>query len=182
LLGSRQRVSLIVGTKRTHREMATLAGQRAQFTWALNQYNLAEDAEKEALYAQRMARYIATAPNNGFRVEQVTQGQLYPTAEVEKYLHKADSDVGPEITEREALHELEEAVDISDVVRLGQGPNIVYAYGYRCAQDRLKIGLTIGDTIQRIVAQISTSTPDRPVLLLEIRTHDCRRRQRVVQG
>jgi hypothetical protein len=31
--------------------MATLAGQRAQFTWALNQYNLAEDAEKQAYYA-----------------------------------------------------------------------------------------------------------------------------------
>jgi hypothetical protein len=27
--------------------MATLAGQRAQFTWALNQYNLAEDAERK---------------------------------------------------------------------------------------------------------------------------------------
>src|SRR5271170_7354635 len=123
---------MLIGARRTHRAMATLGGQRAQFTWALNQYNLAEDAEKQALNAQRMARYIATAPNNGFTVEQVTQGQLYPAAEVEQYLYKADSDVGPEISESQALRELEEAVDTSDVVRIGQGPNIVYAYGYRC--------------------------------------------------
>ena len=55
--------------------MATLAGQRAQFTWALRQYNLAEDPEKQAFYAQRMARYIATAPANGFTVEQVRARQ-----------------------------------------------------------------------------------------------------------
>ena len=86
--------------------MATLAGQRAQFTWALNQYNLAENAEKQALYAQRMAKYIAAAPANGFTVDQVTQ----------------------------------EAVDTSDVVRLGDGQSVVYADGYRCAPDRLKAG------------------------------------------
>jgi hypothetical protein len=31
--------------------MATLAGQRAQFTWALNQYNLSEDPETRAKLA-----------------------------------------------------------------------------------------------------------------------------------
>ena len=51
--------------------MATLPGQRAQFTWALNQYNLAEDAETKAYYAKRMAKYIAAAPANGFTAEQV---------------------------------------------------------------------------------------------------------------
>ncbi|HEY5105219.1 MAG TPA: hypothetical protein VII73_00455 [Caulobacteraceae bacterium] len=66
--------------------MATLGGQRAEFTWALNQYNLAEDAEKRTLNARRMAKYITAAPGHGFTVEQVTQGQLYPVAEVEKYL------------------------------------------------------------------------------------------------
>jgi len=60
--------------------MATLAGQRAQFTWALNQYNLAEDIEKQAFYAQKMARYMAAAPANGFTIAQVTQGQLYPSS------------------------------------------------------------------------------------------------------
>jgi hypothetical protein len=162
--------------------MATLAGQRAQFTWALNQYNLAEDAEKQAFYAQRMAKYIAAAPNNGFTVEQVTQGQLYPAAELEQYLHRSNPEMGPEVSESQALHAVQEAVDTSDVVRVGEGQGIVYAYGYRCAPDRLKIGLTTGDTIQRIVAQISTSTPDKPALLLEIRTHDCSSLERAIHA
>ena len=71
---------------------------------------------------------------------------------------------------------------MSDARRLGQSSGVVYAYGYRCAPDRLKIGLTEGDTIQRIVAQISTGTPDRPVLLLEIKTNDCRSLERAIQS
>lgn len=154
--------------------MATLAGQRAQFTWALNQYNLAEDAEKQTRFAQKMAKYIAAAEANGFTVDQITQGQLYPSALVEQYVGNADPADGQEISESEATHAVEEAVDTSDVVRLGAGPTIVYAYGYPCAPDRLKIGLTTGDTaVQRIVGQITTGTPDKPALLLEIRTHDC---------
>lgn len=120
-----------------------------------------------------MAKYIAAAPANGFTVEQVTQGQLYPVAEVAQYLPTASSDTDTGISEDEALNEVAEAVDTSDVVRLGEGSKVVYAYGYRCAPDRLKIGLTEGDTVQRITAQVSTSTPDKPALLLEIRTHDC---------
>ena len=34
--------------------MATLAGQRAQFTWGLNQYNLSEDPDTRARFAKRM--------------------------------------------------------------------------------------------------------------------------------
>jgi hypothetical protein len=153
--------------------VATLPGQRAQFTWALNQYNLAEDAEQRAHFAQRMAKYIAAAPRHGFKIEEVTQGQTYPAAEVEKYLNAPDDDSGTELGEAEALKEVEQAVDVSNVVRLGdKGSGFVYAYGYRCAPDRLKIGKTEVDTVQRIMTQISTSTPDRPVLFLEIRTHD----------
>jgi len=162
--------------------MATLAGQRAQFTWALNQYNLAENAEKQTLYAQGMAKCIAAAPANGFTVDQVTQSQMYPTAEVGQHLHGISPDAGPEINETQALHAVEEAVDTSDVVRLGEGQSVVYAYGYRCAPDRLKVGLTTGDTVQRIVAQISTGTPDKPALLLEIRTHDCGSLERAVHA
>lgn len=162
--------------------MATLAGQRAQFTWALRQYNLAEDSEKQALYALRMAKYIIAAPANGFTVEQVTQGQLYPGAEVARYLDETTTDLGPDLSEGQALREVAEAVDVSDVIRLGDGPTFVYAYGYRCAPDRLKIGLTVGDTVQRITAQISTGTPDKPVLLLEIRTHDCSSLERAIHA
>jgi hypothetical protein len=162
--------------------MATLAGQRAQFTWALNQYNLAEDAERKQFFAQRMAKYIATAPDNGFTAEQIIRGQPYPVAEAEQYLHRSESDIGPELSEGEALHEVEEAVDTSDVLRLGEGQSNVYAYGYRCAPGRLKIGLTAGDTVQRIVAQISTSTPDKPVLLLENRSDDCNSLERAIHA
>jgi hypothetical protein len=162
--------------------MATLAGQRTQFTWALNQYNLAEDAEKQAYFAKRMAKYIAAAPANGFRVEQVTQGQLYPVAEVAQYLPSASSDTDPGISEEDAITEIAAAVDITDVLRLGEGPRVVYAYGYRCAPDRLKIGLTEGDAVQRIAAQVSTGTPDRPVLFLEIRSHDCSSLERAIHA
>jgi T5orf172 domain len=168
--------------QRDAKTMATLAGQRAQFTWALNQYNLAENSEKKLFYAKRMARYVATAPANDFTIDQVTQGQLYPVAEVEQHLYETDSDAAPEISETEALHAVKEAVDTSDVVRLGEGQSIVYAYGYRCAPDRLKVGLTTGDTIQRIVSQISTGTPDKPALFLEIRTHDCSALERAVHA
>jgi Meiotically up-regulated gene 113 len=162
--------------------MATLAGQRAQFTWALRQYNLAEDADKQAFYARRMAKYVATAPINGFTVEEVTQGQLYPVAEVAQYLDATAIDIGPDVSEGQAIREVAEAVDVSDVARLGEGSTVVYAYGYRCAPDRLKIGLTVGDTVQRIAAQISTGTPDKPVLLLEIRTHDCSSLERAIHA
>ena len=165
-----------------NKTMATLAGQRAQFTWALNSVQSPESAERQTFYAKRMARYIATAPDHGFTIEQVTQGQLYPAAEVEQYLHETNADVGVEVSEAQALHAVEEAVDTSDVMRLGEGQSVVYAYGYRCAPDRLKVGLTTGDVVQRIIAQISTGTPDKPALLLEIRTHDCRSLERAIHA
>jgi hypothetical protein len=154
--------------------MATLAGQRASFTWALKQYKLAEDdQDKREHFARLLAKYIANAPSNGFTVEQVTQGQLYPEAEVNQYIKNATLEAEPGITEGEALAKISHDVDTSDVVKLGEGPKTIYAYGYKCAPDRLKIGLTESDVVQRIAAQISTSTPDKPVLFLEIKTHDC---------
>jgi hypothetical protein len=162
--------------------MATLAGQRAQFTWALNQYNLAEDAETRSKFAKRMAIYIAAAPSNGFTVEEVTQGQIYPSSEVEQYINDPNLNDEPGITEEQAIRTVEEAVDTRDVVRKGGGTGIVYAYGYRCCTDRLKVGFTEANTVQRIAAQISTSTPDKPVLLIEIKTDQCRALERAIQA
>ena len=164
--------------------MATLAGQRAQFTWAFNQYNLAETAEQRAYFAQRMAKYIANAPVNGFTVDQITQGQLYPEAEVAQYLASAaaDPDEVPGISEGSAIEAVNEMVDTADVLQLGSGPKVVYAYGYKCCPDRLKIGLTEGDAAQRIAKQITTSTPDKPVLVLEIKTHDCSSLERAIHS
>jgi len=68
------------------------------------------------------------------------------------------------------------------VVRLGQGESVVYAYGYRCAPDRLKIGCTTGDTVQRVLSQIGTGTPDKPVLMLEIKTHNCSTLERAIHS
>ena len=162
--------------------MATLAGQRAQFTWALNQYNLSEDPETRAKFAKRMAKYIAAAPANGFTVDQVTQGQMYPASEVHQYLNDPSVDDDPGINEEQAIRTVEEAVDTTDVVRKGEGAGIVYAYGYRCCEDRLKVGLTEANTVQRIAAQIGTSTPDKPVLLVEIKTNQCRALERAIQA
>jgi hypothetical protein len=130
-----------------------------------------------------MAKYISAAPDNGFTVEQVTQGQPYPADEVARYLETAPTDTDPGITETEALRQIEQAVDTSDVIRLGDGATIVYAYGYRCAPDRLKVGRTdTGDALQRIAMQINTGTPDKPVLLLEIKTHDCSSLERAIHA
>jgi hypothetical protein len=162
--------------------MATLAGQRAQFTWALNQYNLSEDPETRAKFAKRMAKYIAAAPANGFTIDQVTQGQMYPASEVHQYLNDPSVDDDPGISEEQAIRTVEEAVDTTDVVRKGEGAGIVYAYGYRCCEDRLKVGLTEANTVQRIAAQIGTSTPDKPVLLVEIKTNQCRALERAIRA
>jgi hypothetical protein len=162
--------------------MATLAGQRAQFTWALNQYYLAEDSETRSKFARRMAKYIAAAPANGFTVEEVTQGQVYPSSEIEQYIHDPTLNDEPGITEEQAIRTVEEAVDTTDVVRKGEGAGIVYAYGYRCCADRLKVGFTEANTVQRIAAQIGTSTPDKPVLLIEIKTDQCRALERAIQA
>jgi hypothetical protein len=48
----------------------------------------------------------------------------------------------------------------------------VYAYGYRSYPDRLKVGSTEAETVQRVAAQIATGTPDKPVLHVEIKTND----------
>jgi hypothetical protein len=159
-----------------------LAGQRAQFTWSLRQYRLAEDDNARTRWAKRMARYIAAAPANGFSIEEITQGQDYPSEEVAQYVNSADTDPDPGISEGQALRQVAETVDDSEVVRVGEGAGVVYAYGYRCAPDRLKVGLTESDTKQRMAAQISTSTPDKPVLYVEIRTNDCRSLERAIQS
>ena len=159
-----------------------LAGQRAQFTWSLRQYHLAEDDATRTKFAKRMAKYIAAAPANGFTVEEVTQGQEYPSAEVEQYVNSADIDTDPGISDGQAIQEVEAIVDDAEAVRMGEGSGFVYAYGYRCAPDRLKVGLTETGTKQRIAAQINTSTPDKPVLYVEIRTNNCRSLERAIHS
>jgi hypothetical protein len=46
----------------------------------------------------------------------------------------------------------------------------------------LKVGRCEGDVVTRISSQISTSTPDKPVLALIIRTDDCRSLEKALHG
>jgi len=162
--------------------MAKLPGQRAQFTWALNQYNKLDDSAQQDHFVRVMAKYIRNAPVYGFSVEDVTQGQSYPADKVQKYLDDPTIGSEPDISEAQAIEKVEQLVDTSGVRRRGDGSGIVYAYGYRCAPDRLKIGSTNTDAVQRIAAQIGTSTPDIPVLFLEIRTDKCRVLERALHA
>ena len=82
----------------------------------------------------------------------------------------------------QAIKTVAETVDTTDVVRKGDGGGFVYVYGYRCCGDRLKVGSTEANTVQRIAAQIATSTPDKPVLLVEIKSDQCRALERVIQA
>src|SRR5271155_3760069 len=100
--------------------MATLARQRAQFTWALNQYNLSDDPETGTKFAKRMAKYIVVAPSYGATVDQITRDKNYPAAEVAQYLN--DPDIEP------TLRSVEAAIDVSNVKRIGEGEGVVYAY------------------------------------------------------
>jgi hypothetical protein len=161
--------------------MATLPGQRAQFTWALNQYNRSDDPDTRKRFVRAMAKYIAAAESNGFTVEQVTQEQSYPLAEVNEVIaSNGAEDLG--ITEEQAKKEIAESVNSAEVIRIGDGAGVLYAYGYRCCPDRLKVGHTGGDTIRRIADQIGTSTPDKPILYLEIKSNDCRALERAIHA
>ena len=127
--------------------MPTLPGQRAQFTWALNQYNATEDQIVQAKFAERMAKYSNDAPRNGFTVEQVTQSQSYPADEVARYLGQPASIIDDaDISEEQATQRLANTVDTSQTIREGEGTGTVYAYSYACTPDRLKVGMTDAET------------------------------------
>jgi hypothetical protein len=145
-----------------------LVAMRAQFTYALAQSNL-----------KQMARCLAWAETNGFTVEQVTGGKDYPAADISAML---EAEAADDAEANEPLALPVERVDTGDVRRHGTGAETVYAYGYACIPDRLKIGKTIGFVVDRIAQQIGTSTPDKPKLLLEVKTSDCSALENVLHG
>jgi len=77
---------------------------------------------------------------------------------------------------------VEQMVDVSELQEEGSGEQAVYAYGYRCAPDRLKVGRSNGDVIVRVTQQITTSTPDKPSLFLIFRTQNCRALEMALHG
>lgn len=157
-----------------------LAGQRAKFSRARAIFYTSADEKKRIRATQLMAQVLADAPTNGFSVDDVTQGEDVPS-EVRTQiatLRPAYDDENPDYL----INELLQSVDISNMREVGQGEQFVYAYGYRCAPDRLKVGCCVGDVVARVAAQISTGTPDKPVLLLRIATHDCRALERALHA
>jgi Meiotically up-regulated gene 113 len=162
--------------------MATLGGHRGNFTWALNIYKSTDDPPTLEKHARKMAQYIKAAQADGFAAEEITQGQSYPVDEVNKYMDALPLDDIPEMSEEEVNKQLDQKVDTTSVTRLGTGNEIVYAYGYKCAPDRLKIGMTVAGCVQRVVQQINESTPDLPILRIEIRTDRCQSLERAMHS
>jgi hypothetical protein len=73
-----------------------------------------------------MAKYIAAAASNGFTVDEVTQGQIYPSSEVDQYINDPTVNDDPGITEEQAIRTAEETVDTSDVIRTGEGARVSF--------------------------------------------------------
>lgn len=114
-----------------------------------------------------------------FSVEQVTAGKDYPTADISAML---EADAAADGTANETSELPAERVDTSDVRRHGTGAGTVRAHGYASIPDRLKVGKTVGAAVDRIVQRINVSTPDRPTLVLELRTSDCGKLEAVLHG
>ena len=164
-----------------------LAGQRAKFSRARAQYYTSSNEASRQRAILRMSEVIDYAPGLGFTEEQVTQGEDIPD-EVRRHLRSTGSEVIEDALEcsvddtKDDVTELDETVDISDLKEVGEGTQFVYAYGYACAPDRMKIGRCEGDVKARVAAQIGTGTPDKPSVYLIIRTEDCAALERVLHG
>ena len=159
-----------------------LAGQRAKFSRARANFYGASD-EKECRRAiELMAEVLVAAPASGFSEDLVTQDEDVPDDVRRRAREMQVPPDLPEEDDEQLVNELQKMVDTTEVLELGEGGQSVYAYGYRCAPDRLKIGSCAGDVIARITAQISTGTPDRPALRLVIKTHDCRALERALHN
>lgn len=149
-----------------------LAGQRAKFTKALQDFNTTDEATVRAAAVDKMVQALRDAPAFGFAEADVTQGQDVPAAVLDK-LRAGAVTVEVAADDDEALvAEVATTVDTRELIEVGAGRSCVYAYGYACAPDRLKIGRADGDAVARVAAQITTSTPDKPRLLAVFHTDD----------
>ena len=159
-----------------------LAGQRAKFSRARAIFYSDSDETRRNRAVELMAEVLVEAPTDGFSIDDVTQSEDVPD-DVRQLVERTrtpswSSDDDPD----EQVSALQTTVDMTDCLEFGDGAEFVYVYGYRCAPDRVKIGSCIGDVLARVAAQIGTGTPDKPRLLLQIRTHDCRALERTLHG
>lgn len=159
-----------------------LAGQRAKFSRARALYYSSPEEDQRVRAVQLMAEVIADAPHFGFTEDEVTQSEDVPDEVRRAGALQGGGRIAEELSDSEEAGLLRRIVDASAVREFGAGEESVYAYGYACAPDRLKIGSARGDALARIAAQISTGTPDRPVLRVVVRTHDCRALERALHN
>lgn len=159
-----------------------LAGQKAKYTKAYTDYQKTEDEDQRRSAIRRMAEVIRDAPANGFSESEVTSGK-HPLEEVRHLLLVDGLETAEPAEDPEQLiRQLEQTVDRSDLREEGHGAQCIYAYGYRCAPGRLKVGRTERDVLSRVAEQITTSTPDRPAIFLIIYTDECRALERAMHA
>lgn len=158
-----------------------LAGQRAKFSRAKALYHSSPESDDRDRAVRLMAEVLADAPGLGFSEAEVTQLSDVPE-EVRRAAALQARSNEPDLPDTEEIELLARVVDVTRRVERGEGGQAVYAYGYDGAPDRLKIGSAMDDPVARVAAQISTGTPDRPVLHLVIRTHDCRALERAMHA
>lgn len=159
-----------------------LAGQKMKFTKARMSYYGTDNESEKNVASRQMAEVLAWAKISGITEAEVTQGYEFPEG-ARRLSEQPGNSV--DISEADVEHFVEvvqEAVDRSGAKEIGTGPQCVYAYGYRCAPGRLKVGRCDGDVVTRITSQINTSTPDQPILELLIRTDDCRSLEKALHG
>jgi hypothetical protein len=99
--------------------MVALAGQRAQFTWALNEYNKTDDPSAQARFVRHMAAAIRNSTSAGFTKEQITREKSYPAEEVDAAAETLDPMPEPYVSEIQAKEALRNSVDTASAKRKG---------------------------------------------------------------
>ncbi len=128
-----------------------------------------------------MAQVLSEAENFGYSEIQVTQGQEVPS-EVRRQV-KSGVNPSPRAAKKGGKPQIKEKlkrVDTTDALEIGEGDEYVYAFTFDGYRDRLKIGRCTAGVVARIANQISSAVPDKPVLLLTIRTHDCEKLEEIL--
>lgn len=158
-------------------------GQRMLLTKWIKTYNSTDDEGEKERAAHKLADVLAWARSVGMSPSEIAEDRDLPHRAL-ALLEAGGGTASPadDVEVREAERDVESSVDTTSVTRLGAGNGSVYAYGYACVPDRLKIGRTTGDVVRRIVSQINESTPDRPVLHLVLATGSPGALERALHG